>query len=98
MSFFFPTISEGKSGKREVAIALLMLWGFITVRHFMWVDLATHAAQKTSWDTLTMAVIPFAAAAFGFDAYLKNKPVAPPARQPQSHDRRPPGQRGDDPD
>lgn len=65
--------STGKSGKREVAISLLMFWAFITGRHFFWIDAALHAAQNDAWEMLTLVVLPWAAAAFGIDFIMKSK-------------------------
>lgn len=70
MSWF--TLSAGKSGKREVAVYLLVTWSFLTARHFMWLDAATHAAQNEAWTTLTWAVLPLVATLFGVDYMVKS--------------------------
>lgn len=77
MSWFIGSL---KSGKREVAVSLLLLWGFITCRHFIWVDIPTHTAQNNGWETLTWASLAWAAAAFGVDFIMKSKgAILPPA-------------------
>lgn len=81
--------STGKSGKREVAVSLLMFWAFITGRHFFWVDAAVHTGQNEAWEMLTLVVLPWAAAAFGIDFIMKSKgsllgppsPSSPPPRR-----------------
>lgn len=72
MQFF--AINSGKSGKRELAISLVMLWAFITVRHFMWIASDDAVKMEESWSTLTWATLGFAAAAYGIDFVMKNLP------------------------
>ena len=75
-------LSEGKSGKREVAVALLMLWAFITSYIFFWIPAETISFYRDIFGTVTLAVIGFAGGAFGFDAYLKNRGGPAPDYQP----------------
>jgi hypothetical protein len=91
--------AEGKSGKREVAIALLLMWAFASAYLFFWIDPSIIEKYEAIWDTLTWAVFLFAAGAFGIDFAAKKgmlgggrPPYQPPTQQrPQRVDDAPEG-------
>lgn len=64
--------ATGKSGKREVAVSLLLMWAFASAYLFYWVKPDTIEKYKEIWTTLTWAVLAWAAAAFGIDFVIKN--------------------------
>lgn len=66
-------LKNGKSGKREVAGALLILWGFVSGYVFFWIPTADVAAYREVYSTVTTAVMMFAGGAFGLDFYMKNR-------------------------
>lgn len=68
----FPKIASGKSGTREVAIALLMFWAFITGYVFFYITHDQVADYKDMWMHMTTAVLMFAAAAFGLNYAVQN--------------------------
>lgn len=65
-------LSSGKSGKREVAISLLMFWAFISGYLFFWIPTAAFKEYADGWSTLTWATFAFAAGAFGIDFAIKS--------------------------
>lgn len=67
--------ATGKSGKREVAVSLLLMWAFASAYLFFWVDHEIIKDYVDIWSTLTWAVLAWAAAAFGIDFIMKNGPI-----------------------
>lgn len=65
-------LSSGKSGKREVAVSLLMFWAFITGYLYFWISPATFKEYEEGWSTLTWATFAFGASAFGIDFAIKS--------------------------
>ena len=65
-------LSPGKSGKREVAVSLLLMWAFASAYLFYWVDPAIIEKYREIWDTLTWGVLGWSAAAFGIDFLAKS--------------------------
>lgn len=65
--------STAKSGKREVAVSLLMFWVFVSSYLFFWIPAEVFAKYQDGYGTLTWAVIGFAAGAFGIDFVMKAK-------------------------
>lgn len=65
-------ISTGRSGKREVAIALLMFWAFFYGRALSWLAPEQFKIYEDSLDNLTWATFAFAAAAYGLDFAVKS--------------------------
>lgn len=63
--------STAKSGKREVAISLLMFWAFVSGYLFFWIPAELFSKYQDGYGTLTWAVIGFAAGAFGIDFVMK---------------------------
>jgi len=85
--------SSMKSGKREVAISLILFWAFITGYVFFWLPPETVEKYEGLWDTLTWASLAFAAGAFGVDFVMKSRAsMGPPARQVAAHKRDTPEQ------
>ncbi len=80
MSWLF--VSNGKSGKREVAVSLLIFWAFISAYLWFWLPKEDVTFYRELYGMITTSVFLFAGGAFGFDAYLKNRDVAPAARMP----------------
>lgn len=66
-------VMSAKSGKREVAISLLMLWAFITGYVFFWITPAEVTDYKETYSTITTAIFMFAGGAFGLDFYMKSR-------------------------
>lgn len=69
MSWFL--LSSGKSGKREVAVSLLMFWAFCFGYVMFWLPADLIAKYEGILDTLTWTVLAWAAAAFGVDFVMK---------------------------
>jgi len=61
-------LSHGKSGKREVAVALLIFWAYIGGYLFLWIPAERVQLYRELYGTITTAVFAFAMAAFGFQA------------------------------
>lgn len=80
-------VSNGKSGKREVAVALLIFWAFITGYLWFWLDQEAITFYREIYGVITTSVFLFAGGAFGFDAYLKNRPPEPAGRMPSNFGR-----------
>lgn len=57
--------------KREVALLLIVFWIVITSKLFFWSSESLINALMTVYGTSTTMIGMFAAAAFGFDAYIK---------------------------
>ena len=72
---------ERRSWKREVASFLLVVWSVATLRLFLWpATIEFIAAISGIYGMLTPAVFAFAAASFGFDAWVKqirDNPLGP---------------------
>lgn len=64
-------IGPGKSGKREVAVSLLLFWAFCFSYVFFWLPGAEVETYEGLIDTLTWATFMWAAAAFGMDFAAK---------------------------
>ena len=60
-----------RSGKREVSVALLAFWMFITTKVFFYTDGAFATIILGPYATATSSIFLFAGMAFGFDAYAK---------------------------
>lgn len=71
--------SSVKSGKREVAVSLLMFWVFVSGYLYFWIPAETFAKYAGGWDTLTWATFAFAAGAFGIDFVMKNRTAPVPS-------------------
>jgi len=63
-------IPQGKSGSREVGLSLLLLWAFLTLRHFVWVTIPEHTAQNDAWEFVTLFLVPAGLIPFGLDKAL----------------------------
>jgi hypothetical protein len=63
--------AEGKSGKREVAVSLILMWAFASAYLFYWLDADVIEKYEGIWETLTWAVLAWAAGAFGIDFLAK---------------------------
>ena len=78
---------ESKTWKREVASILLFVWCIVTLRLAMWpASIEFIGAFMGVYGIMTPAVIGFAMAAFGFDAwanYMRVGPPTPPPAVPQ---------------
>ena len=72
MSWWKLKLGEGKSGKREVAVYMILCWSFCSAYLFYYVDHETLADYKEMWTTLTWAVLAWAAGAFGIDFMVKS--------------------------
>ena len=78
-------LSTGKSGKREVAVSLLLLWAFASAYVFFWIPSEKVKDYTEVWSTLTWACLLWAAGAFGIDFAMKSgvfgapKPAAQPS-------------------
>lgn len=80
-------LSTGKSGKREVALSLLLLWAFATGYVLFWLPAEAVKDYSEVWDTLTWATFAWSAAAFGLDFVMKSRGLTPTAA-PRSQRRR----------
>jgi hypothetical protein len=86
--------AEGKSGKREVAISLFLMWAFAYAYVFYWIEPELIEKYERVLDGLTLAVFTFGAGAFGLDFAAKKgwlggsqpPPMMPP-RGDQRYDR-----------
>jgi len=76
-------LSTGKSGKREVAISLLMLWAFITGYLFFWIPAENFSEYEEGYTTITWAVLGWSAAAFSIDFMMKNGALGSNSAKPQ---------------
>ena len=85
-------ISSAKSGKREVAISLFLLWAYLTGYLFLWLDHGVLADYRELYTTLTTATFTFGLGAFGIDFAVRSgllggggtRPSSsPPSRTPQ---------------
>ena len=74
-------ISSAKSGKREVALSLLMFWAFVSGYVLFWLPSETVKDYADIWDTLTWATFAWSAAAFGIDFVMKTKAAPVPQRR-----------------
>lgn len=95
----WPKISSGKSGAREVAGALLMLWAFLVGWMHFWIPKEDVSYYKESFSTITTAIFTFSFGAFGVAAVMNRLPggSAPPGRDRQMSPT-PGAHRRDDPD
>ena len=62
-----------KTWKREVAGAMLVVLGVLTYRMFWGIDVTEVPAYENLYNSTMWAVLMFAAAAFGIDAFLKQR-------------------------
>lgn len=60
-----------KTMKREISVALLLLWSVITIKLFWLTDVTLINALTGIYGIATPTIFMFAAAAFGFDAWAK---------------------------
>lgn len=85
----FLKLGEGKSGTREVAVAGLMFWAFITCWLFWWIPPEMVETYKGPWTDLMTTVWLFAGGAFGVTVAVKSGVLdrwrSPP--QPRERDR-----------
>jgi len=58
-------LPPGKSGTREVAVALLLLWAFASAYLFFWITSSQVQDYREVYATLTTACVGFAFGAFG---------------------------------
>ena len=91
--------SSGKSGKREIAVSLIIFWAFVTGYVFFYIPTAEVREYADPWSTMTWAVLAWAAAAFGIDFMVKSGAMGgqrqpTPSRRTQDHK----PTRRDDPD
>lgn len=82
-------VSNGKSGKREVAVSLLLFWAFLTGYLWFWLPKEDVTFYRELYGMVTTSVFLFAGGAFGFDAYLKNKGPETAGRMPPTYGRAP---------
>lgn len=73
MTRFFQFASPGKTGKREVAVLVLLLWSATFVKIFWFDGAAVIEAQHDLYGELSWPILTFVAAAFGIDAILKRE-------------------------
>ena len=82
-------IAAGKSGARELAVALLIFWGFITGWLLWWLEPATVATYRELYGTITMAIFAIAGGAFGVPAVMNRLPGVPGPQPPATGHRSP---------
>lgn len=84
---------SNRSGKREVAVSLLLLWAFISGYVFFWIPPANFKDYADGYSTVTWAVLAWAAAAFGLDFVAKSGMIggAKPEPKRRAVDRDKPG-------
>lgn len=63
--------STGKSGKREVAVLLVMFWLLTSCYLFFYIPPVEVKEYESAWSTQTWATFAWAAAAFGIDFVAK---------------------------
>ena len=66
-------IPPGKTGTREVAVSLLILFATVTVRVFFLMEPGVVSMYKEIYSSLMTGCIGFAAAAFGVHMWRKTK-------------------------
>lgn len=78
MSWF--VLSAGRSGAREVATAMLILWAFVSGWLLWWLPKGDVDAYREIYSTMTTAIFTFSLGAFGISAVMNRlQPVAGPA-------------------
>lgn len=87
---WLPTVSAGKSGAREVALTLLLLWTFL----LCWAQFIAPPDSffERKFDTVTTAIFTFALGAFGIAAVMNRLPSSTtphPGQRPSTTPRRP---------
>ena len=84
----FPTLPKGKSGTREVGMALLLLWAFASAYLFFWIPGGDVTNYINIYSTLTTACVGFAFGAFGITKVMDSGAfAAKPARQRRAADK-----------
>jgi hypothetical protein len=63
-------IPPGVSGSRQVGLSLLLLWAFLTIRHFTWIDVQLMKEQQDAWEFVTFFLVPIGVTPFGLDKVL----------------------------
>ncbi len=69
-------VHDGKSGTREVAVALLIFWAFTSGYVFFWIGHEVVADYREIYSTLTTACIGFGFGAFGLTKVMENWPAS----------------------
>lgn len=88
MKFVFA--DNTKSGKREVANLILLLWGIVYIKLFFFsVAGPLLNSQKDLFKDLNPWCLGFVAAAYGLDFYMKAKANTPPPGQRRANDPKP---------
>lgn len=75
--------STGKSGKREIAISLILFWVLVTCFVFFYIPNTEVRDYADVWSTMTWAVLAWAAAAFGIDFMVKSGAIGKSAPTPE---------------
>lgn len=83
--FAWLKLEAGKSGKRETAVALLMLWALYSTTLFWFKSPDEIMALKDVYSTISTAVFVFATGAFGLHAW-QHRPGADKKGGPDGSD------------
>ncbi len=78
----FLQLAPGKSGAREVAVAMFMLWAFLVCWLHFWINKEDVAFYRESFSTVTTAVFGFGLGAFGI-ASIMGRLGSPAGNEPQ---------------
>lgn len=71
-------ISGGKSGAREVAVSLLMMWAFLTGYICFYIEPEGIVLYREVYGVITTAIFTFALGAFGIHKFLNREQEAAP--------------------
>ena len=71
-------LQPGKSGAREVAVALLIFWVFLVCYLFFWIPKDDVASYREMFGTVTMAIFAVVTGAFGVAAVMNRMPGSAP--------------------